>query len=277
MEGGPLLEDWWVELSRDFVPYLNVSAGLPDAPDQELLRAMGGRAFPTFIVLDDRGQSIVPGPSYASFRPMNRSATEGALSGVQELIALRNKEIGDTPSEVRAAEIELLEALLVEGRWREDRVTEALAVEGIDVSIVDRVRALQVVRRFQAAVGDLGDEDSDARREASERAAREMFEVHGAGRPIVDTRLRYFGEYWRFVFSGALADGDLEVADTALQVFRRVYGTDGRRRNLVDRMQHELDAARGRTGAKDGAGDGEPATGSDPGDGTKDTPPPAGG
>ena len=34
MEGGPLLEDWWVKLaSTDFIPYLNIGSQLPDTPD----------------------------------------------------------------------------------------------------------------------------------------------------------------------------------------------------------------------------------------------------
>lgn len=254
MEGGPLLAEWWVRMSQEFVPYLNVSAKLPGVPDQDLLPAMGGRGWPYFVVLDDRGTRIVPGPSLPQFRPMDETTTAAALAGAKELIALRRSVAAAPQDAIAAAHLTMLEALLIEGARDEARLAAAIAVPGVDPALVQRLAVQEVLQAYSREIAPLPRDDAAGRQAAFNRAATAMLAVHRRGPGLYDTKLRVFGDYWRLVFAGSLHEGDLELAGEALRVYRHVFGTDARLRERMDKMEKELEAARAR--AK-GSGAGE--------------------
>jgi hypothetical protein len=265
MEGGPLLADWWVALSKDFVPYLNVNAKLADVADQDLLAPMGGRGWPHFVVLDDRGTRIVPGPSQGQFRPMDEASTVAALAGAKDLIALRKSAAAAPEDAAAAANLTMLESLLLEGARDEARLAAARATPGADPVLVLRLAVQDVLQTYSREVAGLAREDAAGRQAAFDRAAKAILGAHRQGPGLFDTRLKVFGDYWRLVFSGALAEGDLELAAEALRVYRHVYGTDSRLRERMDKMEKDLEAARVRAkGAEPGA---EPAPGSGAGSG----------
>ncbi len=248
MEGGPLLAEWWVELSKEFVPYLNISAQLSNVPDQSVIQQMGGRGYPYFVVLTDRGERIVPGPSQSQFRPQSKKETEAALRGAIELIAARVLAAEQPESTACVAAVTILESLLIEGRGSEARLAEARAVDGVDPQLMLRLGVRDVVAVYTRVVSTLAKNDQAGRSAAFDNAARSMLAVHGDGPGLLDTRLRIFGDYWRLVFTGALQDGKLDLADEALRVYRRVYGADGQLGKRVDKMTQDLDAARTRAG-----------------------------
>lgn len=242
MEGGPLLEQWWITMASDtFIPYLNITSRLRTTPDQELLQAMGGRGFPYFVVLDPDGQRIVPGKAYPQFRPMNRAGTEVALTGAQELIAARVASANAPEDAALAANRTLLERLLVDGKISDENAAKAAAVVGADPVLVQRFRVQEVLIGYSEEVRGVARDDLEKRQAAFDRAARAMLQVHRTGRGLYDTRLRVFGDYWRLVFTGAILDGDASTAEAALTVYRRVYGTNANARERLVKMQQDLD------------------------------------
>jgi len=269
MEGGPLLADWWVALSKDFVPYLNVNARLADVADQDLLGPMGGRGWPHFVVLDDRGTRIVPGPSQGPFRPMDEASTTAALAGAKELISLRKTAAAAPEDAAASANLTLLEALLLDGARDEARLAAARETAGADPVLVLRLSVQDVLQTYSREVAGLARDDATGRQAAFDRAATAILAAHRRGPGLFDTRLKVFGDYWRLVFSGALREGDLDLAAEALRVYRHVYGTDSRLRERMDKMEKDLEAARARAkGAGSGPEPGtEPASGSGAGSG----------
>lgn len=245
MEGGPLLEDWWVKLaSTDFIPYLNIGSQLPDTPDPRLLQQMGGRGYPYFVVLDENGTRIVPGRAYSQFRPMNRPGTIAALSGAQQLIGARAAEAQSPANPSLAANRQLLERLLLTGKVSTAEALAAVEVEGVDPILVQRFRVQEVLTEYSTAVRGLARTDVESRQAAFDRAGRAMLGVHRAGVPLNDTRLREFSDYWRLVYTGAMLDGELEVAESALNIYRRVYGTSANHRERIGKMTTDLAAAK---------------------------------
>ena len=242
MEGGPLLQDWWVKMaSEDFVPYLNISTRLRDTPDQGMLQRMGGRGFPYFVVLDPGGNRVVPGRAYPQFRPMNEKGTQVALVGAQELIAARKTAAEDPKNAGLLANVTLLEALLLQGTPSADRVEKAKSTEGVDRLLVQRVEIQAILRTYSDQVRGLPRGQSDARQEAYDIAARKMLKLHRSGTPLNDVRLRVFSDYWRLVFDGALLEAELEIAETALSVYRRVFSTSPEKRQRIDVMTQRLE------------------------------------
>ncbi len=264
MEGGPLLEEWWVEVaSKEFVPYLNISSQLPTTPDQNLLQRMGGRGYPYFVVLDDNGSRIVPGRSFSQFRPMNRAGTMVAVAGAQELIAARANAAAAPRNPALAANRVLLERLLLDGKVSTQEAAAASEVEGIDPTLAQRFRAQEVLAEYAKTVGRLDRNDVGGRQAAFDRAGRAMLAAHKQGTPLNDTRLRVFGDYWRLVFTGALLDGELVTADKALAIYRRVFGTAANMRERISKMTRDLDAAKKERGESNTTpADSEESTGS---------------
>jgi hypothetical protein len=249
MEGGPLLADWWVELSKEFVPYLNIASNLPGAAEQDLLQRMGGRGWPHFVVLDERGERIVPGPALGGFRPFDRVRTIPALIGAQELIALRRQLAAEPESKVLAANLTLLEALLFDGKRDAARLAAARAQEGVDAALVARYSVQEVLEAYSREIAPLAKEDEAGRQAALVRAQQATVKIHRERGPILDTRLRVFGDYWRLVFAGALLEKDIALADEALQVYKRVFEGDPQLRSRLEKMAQELEAARAAAGS----------------------------
>jgi hypothetical protein len=247
MEGGPLREQWWIEMAKErFVPYLNISSRLPSTPDPNLLQSMGGRGFPYFVILDPDGERVVPGKAYPQFRPMNAAGTEAALSGVVELIRARVRAEREPDSPALAANRKLLERLLIDGKVSDIAAEAATKVEGVDPILAQRFRAQEVIVRYTFSVRPLERDDQEGRRAAFESAAREMLELHRSGPSLLDPSLRIFSDYCRLVFTGALLAGDVAVAEKTLGEYRRRFGSTGQMRERIDRMQLDLESLKKR-------------------------------
>ena len=75
---------------KDFVPYVNISARLQDKPDQDLLREIGARSFPTTVVMDADGQVILRNDTAGAFRPNAENRVRGAVEVASELVKARS-------------------------------------------------------------------------------------------------------------------------------------------------------------------------------------------
>lgn len=82
MEGGPLLENWWVEDSKNYVLYLNIMSRVDTHPDQGMLQAKGGRGFPYFVIMDSAGEVLT------TLRPSTQEALKTAGTKAADFAAV---------------------------------------------------------------------------------------------------------------------------------------------------------------------------------------------
>ena len=84
MEGGPLLENWWTEDSKNFVLYLNITSKVETHPDQGMLQKKGGAGFPYVVMMDSAGEVLT------SFRPSTQAALKDAATKAGNFVTLRD-------------------------------------------------------------------------------------------------------------------------------------------------------------------------------------------
>ena len=168
---------------------------------------------------------------------MNESGTRVALVGAQELISARKSFAADPKNAALSANVTLLEALLLSTSPSADRIAKAKEAKGVDPQLAQRYAIREVLQRYSKTPRG----DDAARQKAYDIAAREMLSVHRNGKPLTDSRLRVFSDYWRLVFDGALLDGELEIAESALSVYRRVFSSQPGKRQRIDVMTQRLE------------------------------------
>ena len=136
-EGGALVKDWFTRLAgKEFVPYINISARLPDKPDQGMLRKKGGTGFPYVVILDPGGK-VVEGKG-GGFRPQSPAQLRKGLKKVQWLLDLE-KEAREHPDDPLA----VARWVLVDGYRRDhaadlEAMRKAAAVPGVDADLAAR-------------------------------------------------------------------------------------------------------------------------------------------
>lgn len=228
MEGGPLLSDWWVEDSKRFVPYLNISAMLDGKPDQGMLSNYDLRGYPSFIFLDTDGVLLYGKEPY--WRPDSKLSLEQGLGEVESIFKLR-KRVEEFPQDLVArAHLTLIEGLLNPARANIVAMDEAAKVDGVPADLVGKWRASRLTIRFLAvfepyrAAYRQGSEDREEKRTKVITACYQMVK-NGDRLPEESEEFRPF---WVLAFDGAVDAGDEKIAMVCLEAYEDAYGVQDR-------------------------------------------------
>ncbi|PCJ09851.1 MAG: hypothetical protein COB10_11325 [Planctomycetota bacterium] len=245
MEGGPLLSDWWVEDSKRFVPYLNISAMLDEKPDQGMLSQYGLGGYPSFIFLDTDGVLLYGKEPY--WRPDSKLSLELGLGEVESIFKLR-KRVAEFPEDLVArAHLTLIEGLLNPARANIVAMGEAAKVEGVPADLVEKWRASRATIRFLAVFDPYRTaykQGSEDREEKRTKAITTCYQMVKAGDRL-DEEAEGFRPFWVLAFDGAIAAGDEKIAHICLEVYEDAYGVQDR---YLKKMREKCkDMARGNT------------------------------
>ena len=241
---------------------MNISAKLPDKPDQGLLSAIGSRSFPTCVIMDPDGKVIVKSDTLGAFRPTTEDRLKSSLKVVQELLSAREALKEQPDSSSAKATLQMIEAILQLRPIPRAELEGLDAIEGVPESVrkrFDRWRAVQPVsdllKEYVAKIRTLPREDKEARTAAFKDASAKMLALHLDGIVLDDPRQGIFSDYWRLVFDGAFDARNAEVAARALSIYRRAFGSRPELRNRIDRMATLLGALRQTLEKRGSAGD----------------------
>ena len=240
MEGGPLLADWWKSATKRFVPYLNISALLPDKPDQQMLETYGLRGFPSFLILDAEGQVLFGKETY--WRPDNPGSLETGLTEVETIFRLRRKVASDPDDALAKAHLTLLLGFLNLEQCSFEAMEAAIQVEGIPAELVGRwlrekarIRFLEVFVPYRSAFTSGAEkvEIQKLRRVAIDRAYSMVCE----NQVLTESDAEFRG-FWVLAFDGAIEASNRKVAAECLKVYQEAYGWADR---FVSGMAERLD------------------------------------
>lgn len=229
---------------KNFVPYVNISARLQDKPDQDLLREIGARSFPTTVVMDADGQVILRNDTAGAFRPDAEKRVRGAVEVAAELVGARflvkSSAEGSAEQAAAKASLLILEAILELRKPTEEELKRAVQTEGLSEDLrarYERWSAYQPIQRllqeYVRKVRSLDADDKVGRGKLYLETSGEMLELYRSGTRLNDARLNLFSDYWRLVFDGAITAKDAEVAEVALTTYRRAFGS---RPDLIPRI-----------------------------------------
>ena len=238
--------------SGDFVPYVNISARLQDKPDQELLREIGARSFPTTVVMDADGKVILRNDTGGNFRPDAEKRVRAAVEVASELVKVRARvksaEPGSAEAYASEASLLLLEAILEIKESTREALKKASQVTGVDQNLLERYQrwsAYQPINKIlQNYVREARASDAEGRKILYLNVSLEMYDLYMDGTRLNDARISLFSDYWRLVFDGAISKKDPKVAEESLQIYRRAFGSRPDLKPRINRMSSRLSSLR---------------------------------
>jgi hypothetical protein len=230
MEGGPLLSNWWKNSTKRFVPYLNISAQLPEKPDQEMMNRYGLRGFPSFLILDSEGTILFGKEPY--WRPDSPENLESGLAEVETLFRLKKRVKENPEDRIAKAHLTLILGLMNPDQSSLKEMEAASKVEGVPADVIGRwlrertrIRFLEVFGPYRNAFAEGAEKDELARlrKKAMERA----FSMAGSGE-VIDALDPDFRAFWVLAFDGAMAARDRRVGELCLKTYVDTYGPSDR-------------------------------------------------
>ncbi|MEZ6195604.1 MAG: hypothetical protein R3F20_07730 [Planctomycetota bacterium] len=215
IERGPLESDWWVEVCRGVVPYLNVSARLDEKPDQGMLIEKGGRYLPYCIVMDDQGRKL------AELRPVSRLAVEAGLEEARLFRRLRDAA-ADPKNEAANASLRLFKAIRGDGPLDAERMEELARTESLDAEVKARYRQhetlLAIRETFEATQKVLRESPELDLQERRARLEAALYPHLAKGSSFrIESNPAMFLNYAILATRGAIAAGDAATAKRGLE------------------------------------------------------------
>lgn len=252
LEGGPLLQDWWVKVSSEFVPYLNITAASPrdpnaasmkDKPDQGMLGKKGGQGFPHCIFMDDEGNVL------KEVRPMDEASFRGGMKPVALLVKCRKAAAASEAPESAAQDLELIEAVFRPDETKFAALTELAKSAGVDADVKALFDSLVTTWPIKKAVDAFGTAANQARA-ARDRAAFEaamakfqsdMLALYHKGVQVKEPGSPLFDDFWYGTAQAALAAKDKAAALEALDLLMSKH-KDARATEIFGKMREEAQA-----------------------------------
>ena len=253
MEGGPLLTDWWVEISKEFVPYLNVTAQLDDKPDQGLLSAKGGTGFPTCFFLDPATGAVLN----EWFSPVDADAVRKVMGQAQarsdELTSLRKDAEARPDDKALQASFAMKLAMMHAGEHTLEELAELAKTAGVDAQLVAEFDAWFGGRRVEAVVTAAQQVETREEYENKVRAGFHKLLQEGVRLAPEHDNAQF---YYSYGFRGAIEAGDRLSAEKAFDGYKAVMkllvAQNPRYKEQVEEdlrdYQDELDALANKTG-----------------------------
>jgi len=194
-------------------------------PYGSLLRAMGGRFFPTILYLDESGDRVA---EHAVDRPRT---TEAFLESLGELRRLRELSAKEERSKAEEVERLLLEIRLL--RVDHDEAAERRAAIG-DVPEAEKLTG--PLANLEAS-GIM--EPRPRTRADAELVGEELRDMAKAGRIPTDERL--LRGFWGYQIAWAIGAEHAEGLRTALDGYRQVAGDDERTKRRIAEWEAALE------------------------------------
>jgi hypothetical protein len=202
-----------VNVSKDFVPYLNVTTHLDDTADQELMGAKGGSGFPTLFFLEPETGAVLNEwwwpEDEKTVREMLATVSTKA-KGLQDLI----KEAAAKPDDkALQAKLAIKMALMRAADMTLEELLTLSKTEGLDPEIkaeFDAWYAGALVQRELDAAG----EGAKSRQEFESKACPAFYKLlkDGVRLPADHSNAQL---YYDLGLTGAVSASDAEVAKVA--------------------------------------------------------------
>lgn len=255
MEGGPLLEAWWVKVSEDFVPYLNIAAASPrdpqkdsmsSKPDQGMLSKKGGRGFPYCIFMDGEGKVL------KEVRPDTESAFRAGMQPVKLLVHWRKQatESAGNAKKTATHNLQLLEAVFTPDEGRFAALSIIAKTPGVDPevrkmyeSLVARWPVQKAFDQYAKAAGEARNKRDRAAFDAAQKVFQEdVWALYQSGTTVKDESAELFDDFWIALAQAAIEKKDKAPALVALTHMEAKHKDNERAMAFLKGMRKDVES-----------------------------------
>ncbi len=207
-----------MKVTKDFVPYLNVTARIDGAPDQGMLKEKGANYFPYFIFMDKNGKVLIP------FRPTTDKAFKEALGTANLVAELGGLVETDKENAAAAAGLKLMAALTSREPQDIKKLDALVKSPGLDARVAERYKKGRDALIEQANVSKINDvfrKASRALRDGGDEAGiidrrdTAIYALYKKG-VVLDKAHRGTFHYFYSLIMGATKAGDMATARKSL-------------------------------------------------------------
>jgi len=214
--------------AKDVVLFCHVTTRVPEDPYQDLLRAIGGKYYPTLVFMDGMGKVV---GKVDIFDELTVPKFRAAHEKTKRRLALIGKE---EPGDAERIELFLLDGALgmLEFDEAKERAGKLGKLEG------DAAKEVAAVVTNLEVADHLDPRPSGL--DAVKEVGRAFHEMAKAGR--VPTTSRLLGGFWTYMFAWAEAEKDVEAARWIVGEVRKLARTDESAKGYLKRMEERLKA-----------------------------------
>ncbi len=229
MESGALSTADFKTFAADVVLFSHITTRIPDHPYDSLLKAVGGKYFPTLLFMDGLGKVV---GRVDIFDELTVEKFRAAHTNTKKRLALLDRE---EPTAAERTQLFLLDAQL--GMLDIDAAKERAADLGkLEGEAAKQVA--QVLTNFEV-------EDHMTPRPRGAEAVKEVGKAFLAmakeGRTPSKSGLAV--GFWSYMFGGADMEKDVEAMKWIVTGFRKVVGDDAQKKRMLAGMERKLKAA----------------------------------
>jgi hypothetical protein len=231
LESGALSTAEFKTFAADVILFCHITTRIPDHPYDDLLRANGGKFFPSLLFMDGMGKvvgwvDIFDGLTVEKFR--------AARTNTKRRMALAGKE---KPTAAEKTELFLLDAklLMIDYDAAKERVADLGKLEG------------DAAKKVAAVMVNFEVEDHMNPRPRGMEAVKEVgeafYKMAKAGR--VPTKSGLLGGFWSYMFAWADSEKNVEAMKYVVAEYGKLAEENERTKRMLGRMKDRLKAVEG--------------------------------
>ncbi|MGE3166464.1 MAG: hypothetical protein AB7O52_16310 [Planctomycetota bacterium] len=239
MEGGPLLQDWWANAAKGFIPFLHITARIEGRKDDDLLGRKGGRGFPYCVFMDAEGKVL------KEVRPTNEKAFLGGMSPFR-LLAQAQAAAAKSNSEVARIDLALIEAVNNPKKDAFEALGRQAETAGVNPEIkqlfVDLVatwpvrEALEESERASEAAG----RDRSKQEEVGKKRSEALFALYKKGVNVTDSASELYIPFWVGVAEAAAERRDVAAGERSLGLLESYFADNQRALEYFKGLREKL-------------------------------------
>lgn len=244
MEGGPLLQDWWKEVSKDFIPYVNITSQIPGKPDQGMLAQKGGRGFPYCIFMDSTGKVL------KEARPSDKDSFTAAMKPITLLTSMRAlvaKSGNGSKGKANRQNLALIEAVF-DPKERQFKQLNKFAkkkslneeIRTMYLGMVETWPIRKEVEKANKALESAGRDQSRAEAINEGRNAA-MYALFRRKMDVESPTAPYFDEFWMGIAEHSVRIEDKKNGLAAIEKMEKKYADNGRALDHFGKVRDKLE------------------------------------
>lgn len=220
-------------MSKDFVPYLNITARVPGKPEDDMLGKKGGRGFPHCIIMDETGKVL------KQARPSAEAPFKAAMRPVSILMDAR-KAVAEKATKEAKLNLALIEAVMDPT----EKTLKKLAKSAKKKSVDEEIQKLFMATVKEWPVRQVVQEAEKAqdRRAAEKESGKKMYELLKKKVVIDNMDSDYFVPFWFGIANHATEIKDKKVGLAALDQLEKKFKDNSRAMNHFKGMRAKFEA-----------------------------------
>ncbi len=232
MEGGPLLEDAFVEFAKKVVLFCHITTRIESDPHQDLLQKKGGKGFPYLVFMDSEGNVVAPHQGQR-----DAAGFEASLAKAAAFMDLKAKaDAGD-----KAAKAEFLVTQLEMGAMPLSEFEEKIKEAGeLSKDLQARLEGVRANAEFSEILQSIGQKPEN---EAVAEAGAKLVEMKKAGH--VPAGEQEFSTFHSILLEYAFTQKDAAMFEESLGALKERFGSNPQAQGYFEAQEKRLAELKG--------------------------------